>query len=166
MRQKTSGAATGAAERASGFADTFAAMTNSLVGIWRLTATRAKSVDGIAADPPYGPTPIGLLTITDGGQMACVLVDGRMGAPGAAQRDYVSYAGTYHIDGSVLTTRVEYSSDPQRVGGDEVRSVTFAGVDNITLTPPLRRKGGQTVMVELDWERLSPVAPRLNTSPP
>lgn len=125
-----------------------------LIGTWCLSGTRATWLDGTLAEPPYGPDPLGLLEFRADHRMMCVLVDSRMDQA-AAGRDYVSYAGVYRFDGTTVTTRVVHSSDAARIGGDEVRTVTFRDRSRMTLTPPPRRRGSRLVQLELEWTRRS-----------
>jgi hypothetical protein len=80
-----------------------------------------------------------------------VLCDGRKALDGP--RQFMSYAGNYTFDGTTLSTRVDASSEASRVGGDQVRTVTF---DNglMTLAPPRRMFAGQMQHQELVWERV------------
>jgi len=65
----------------------------------------------------------------------------------------MSYAGNYTFDGSVLSTRVDASSDASRIGGDQVRNVRFAD-GGMVLAPPRRMYAGVMQHQELSWERV------------
>ena len=56
-------------------------------------------------------------------------------------------------DGTTLTTRVDASSDPSRVGGDQVRRVRFEN-GLMVLSPPRRLFAGIMQHQELTWERI------------
>ena len=123
-----------------------------IVGIWRLKCTIGRDDDGKVLEPPYGPLAMGLVTFQADGRMMTVLCDGRAALDGGP-RQFMSYAGNYTFDGTTLSTRVDASSDTDRVGGDQVRSVRF---DNgqMVLAPPRRLYAGLMQHQELVWERV------------
>jgi hypothetical protein len=53
----------------------------------------------------------------------------------------------------MLSTRVDASSDPSRIGGDQVRHVRFEN-GMMVLTPPRRLFAGVMQRQELLWERI------------
>ena len=132
-------------------------MTNidsRIVGVWSLRSTKGEDDDGRALPPPYGPKPEGLVAFQADGRMMCVLCDGRAELPPGEPRQYVSYAGNYSFDGTTLTTRVDASSDLNRVGGNQVRAVAFVD-GNLVLRPPRRLYAGVMQHQELVWERIA-----------
>ena len=131
-------------------------MTNidpRIVDTWRLVSTDGRDDAGNVLPPPYGPKPMGLVVFAANGRMLAALCDGRGSLPDGAPRQYVSYAGNYSFDGETLTTRVDASSEASRVGGDQVRSVSF---DNgrLVLKPPRRLFAGAMQHQTLVWERI------------
>jgi hypothetical protein len=122
-----------------------------IVGTWRLKSTMGRDDTGKLLPPPYGPLAMGLVVFAADGRMMAVLCDGRKALDGP--RQFMSYAGNYTFDGTTLSTRVDASSEASRVGGDQVRTVTF---DNglMTLAPPRRMFAGQMQHQELVWERV------------
>jgi hypothetical protein len=125
-----------------------------ILGVWALRQTSGKDDDGRNLPPPYGPKPEGLVTFQADGRMMCVLCDGRRELPPGEPRQYVSYAGNYTFDGTTLTTRVDASSDASRVGGDQVRAVSFVD-GKLVLRPPRRLYAGLMQHQELMWERIA-----------
>lgn len=125
---------------------------NSIVGTWRLVKTEGFDEGGKPVAPPYGPRPIGLVMFHADGRMAAVLNDSRPDLP-AGEGAYMSYTGRYTFDGATLRTRVDGSSDPSRVGGEQVRDVA---VENglLKLSPPLRAWRGAMQRHVLYWERI------------
>jgi hypothetical protein len=85
--------------------------------------------------------------------MMAVLCDGRTALPGDEPRQFMSYAGNYTFDGTTLSTRVDASSDPSRVGGDQLRAVRFED-GAMVLCPPRRLYAGVMQHQELVWERV------------
>jgi hypothetical protein len=124
-----------------------------IVGTWRLVSTEGRDDTGKVLPPPYGPTPMGLVVFEASGRMMAVLCDGRSNLPDGEPRQFMSYAGNYSFDGETLSTRVDASSDPSRIGGDQVRSVSFDG-GRMALKPPRRLYAGTMQHQELVWERI------------
>jgi hypothetical protein len=134
-----------------------AAESRSLVGVWRLVATRALDPDGRQVGVPFGPRGMGLVTLTDDGRMMAVLVDGRATVPEGTPRQYSSYCGNYSFDGSTLTTIVDANCDPARFTAPQVRKVRFEG-ERMVLIPPPADVNGVKVTRELTWERITPMS--------
>ena len=128
---------------------------SAIVGTWQMVESRARDEDGAPLPPSFGPLGMGLVRFHPEGRMMCVLCDARPMLPaGDTARDYVSYAGHYRFDGTTLVTRVDLTSDPKRLGGDEVRRVSFEG-DRLVLGPPPRAWQGKTQHRQLVWERIA-----------
>jgi hypothetical protein len=124
-----------------------------IVGTWRLLTTAGRDDAGKPLAPPYGPAAMGLVVFQAAGRMMAVLCDGRGSLPGGEPRQFMSYAGNYSFDGETLSTRVDASSDASRIGGDQIRSVSF---DNgrLVLKPPRRLYSGTMQHQEMVWERI------------
>ena len=125
-----------------------------IVGTWRLRAAIGRDDDGNLLPPPFGPAAMGLNVFRTDGRMMSVLGDGRPSLPAGETRQFVAYSGNYTFDGTTLTTRVDASSDPSRVGGDQVRRVRFEN-GLMVLAPPRRLFAGVMQHQELTWERIS-----------
>jgi hypothetical protein len=129
-------------------------IANKIVGTWRLAMTRAKNDAGEPMHSPYGPKPMGVVVFGADGRMMAVLCDGRPSMPDDEPfREYMSYCGNYRFDGSTLVTRVDASSDPSRVGGDQVRHARFED-GRLVLMPPPRPWRGETQHREMFFERI------------
>ena len=126
-----------------------------IVGTWRLVETAGHDPEGEPLWPPYGPSPMGVVTFTAEGRMMAVLCDGRPELPDGEKREYNSYCGNYTYDGERLVTRVDASSDPARFSIDQVRRVSFVG-DRMVLRPPTDRLGDTVRQRVLTWERIDP----------
>ena len=129
-------------------------IVGTIVGTWRLVATKAHDDAGKPLPPPYGPSAMGLVIFQADGRMMTVLCDGRAALPGGEARQFVSYAGNYRFDGRTLVTRVDASSDAARIGGDQVRDVRFED-GRMILAPPRRLFAGIMQHQELTWERVA-----------
>jgi lipocalin-like protein len=129
-------------------------IVESIVGTWRLVATKAHDDAGKDLPAPYGPKAMGLVVFQPDGRMMAVLCDGRAHLPGDEPRQFVSYAGNYTFDGRTLVTKVDASSDPSRIGGEQVRQVRFED-GRMALNPPRRLFAGLMQHQELTWERVA-----------
>ncbi len=115
-----------------------------IIGTWRLVATHALDDHGRPMRAPYGPQPQGIVVFGADGRMMAVLCDGRAQLPaGETIREYNSYCGNFTFDGEQLVTLVDASSNPDWVGGEQVRAVRFEG-------ERLMLKNGKRL---LEWER-------------
>ncbi len=123
----------------------------SIVGTWRLVKAESHDAAGNKLPEPYGGKGMGRVTFNAEGRMAAVVVDGRPELPPGIVRDYSSYCGNYTFDGMRLVTHVDAASDAARLGGDQVRGVSFDG-EFMVLRPPPRPTGEHRV---LTWEKIS-----------
>lgn len=131
---------------------------SNIVGTWRLVKAFSVDGNGKPLPPPYGGEKgMGRVTFNTEGRMIAVLCDGRPTLPAGEHREYNSYCGNYTFNGKTLTTRVDASKDPERIGGDEVREVRFEG-KFMVLRPPFRPAINRAPeQRELWWEKISDV---------
>jgi len=123
-------------------------------GTWRLVKGITKDPSGNLRPPPYGgSSAMALLALRKDGRMVSVLCDSRSEIPGAGEREYTSYCGTFSFDGSTLVTRVDACSDPNRFGTDQIRKVRMER-KLLVLEPPPREKDGILEYREMFWERI------------
>jgi len=126
----------------------------SIVGTWKMVGATARDRDGKPLPAPYGGKGMGRVAFTTEGRMMAVTCDGRPELPPGTARAYSSYCGNYTFDGTRLVTRVDASSDPARIGSDQVREVSFEG-DKMILRPPPRPTEAGEEYREISWVRLS-----------
>lgn len=126
-----------------------------IIGHWRLVETRAWDEHGTPQPNPYGPFPLGIVTLTAEGRMLAVLSDGRPDLPPGTPRDYRSYIGAYSFDGTTLHTIVDGADTPDWLATDQVRKARFEA-GRLILRPPPREIAGRTIHRELAWQRLVP----------
>jgi hypothetical protein len=89
--------------------------------------------------------------------MVAVVCDSRPELPAGAEREYNSYCGTYTFDGARLVTKVFANSDPDRLGGDQVRDIRFEG-KYLVMRPPARLVPGKPAeQREIWWEKIADV---------
>jgi hypothetical protein len=128
----------------------------SVIGTWRLMRAVSRDESGKELPAPYGGQPSGRVVLGPDGRMMAVTCDGRRDIPGGAAREYSSYCGNYSFDGKQLITKVDASSDPGRLGSDQVRDVRFEH-GQMVLRPPARTYGGGVEQRELYWEKIADV---------
>lgn len=106
----------------------------SLTGTWQMVHTECINTDGELLAAPYGPEGMGLLSLSADGRMICVLCEGGKEPVDGQAREYNSYCGSYQFDGKQLITRVDACSNPQWMGSDQIRDVSFEN-DVLVLRP-------------------------------
>jgi hypothetical protein len=123
-----------------------------LEGIWRLASSRAWDSQGAELQDPYGSAPMGQITFANGRMLAALCRgDADLGPTG--NRPYSSYGGTYAIVDGRLEVDVDIALDPSRIGGKQVRDITFDG-NRLVLRPPVRAYGESREQRELAWVRV------------
>ena len=126
----------------------------SIIGTWKMAAAAARDRNGNPLPAPYGGKGMGRVMFNAEGRMMAVTCDGRPQLPAGTVRAFSSYCGNYTFDGARLITRVDASSDPSRIGSDQVREVSFDG-DRMILRPPPRQGEAGEEYRELTWERIA-----------
>jgi hypothetical protein len=126
----------------------------SIIGTWKMAGATARDGNGNPLPAPYGGKGMGRVMFNAEGRMMAVTCDGRPELPVGAARAYSSYCGNYTYDGARLVTRVDASSDPSRIGSDQVREVSFDG-DRMILRPPPRQGEAGEEYREIAWERIA-----------
>ncbi len=125
-----------------------------ITGTWKLIRTAAEAEDGTPITPPFGGEQvIGRLVLGKDGRMMGAIMDARPQIPAGETRQRSFYSGLYTFDGKQLVTRVDTSIDADRVGGEQVRDVSFEG-DLMVLRPPLRKYHGRMEKHSLWWVKI------------
>lgn len=138
------------------------------VGVWRLVSYSTQDPDTNEVFYPFGTDATGYLVYTAGGHMSANLQAGerprfsagnRINAPelerARAFSSSTTYAGRFTWQGNRVIHHVEVSSNPDWVGGDQLRFPRVEG-DRLTITtPPLpTRPDGKLRVSTLVWERV------------
>jgi hypothetical protein len=127
----------------------------NITGTWKLVRTKAEAEDGTPVQAPFGGKQvIGRLVLDPDGRMMGAIMDARAEIPEGQQRERSFYSGRYTFDGKQLVTRVDVSIDPDRIGSEQVRDVSFDG-EYMVLRPPLRKYNGRMERHSLWWVRIS-----------
>ena len=114
---------------------------HDLVGTWRLVDWTVTLGDRIVK--PFGGKPTGLITYTQDGRMTASLMKMGRASIGttsfaeatsrqraAAATGYISYAGSYHIDGDLVHHQVELSLFPDWEGDIQTRRIAWVDADD------------------------------------
>lgn len=126
-------------------------LNNPLLGTWHLVRWDITYGDGREPTLPYGDKATGMIVYTADGFMSACIARGRRGkltsasvrsAPVderlAAFESYFHYAGPYDINGPVgqqqVTHHVTHSLNPNFVGTQQIRDITFAADGGLTLS--------------------------------
>lgn len=142
---------------------------DSLIGTWRLVEWTATI--GTRQVRPFGGSVTGLLTYTDDGRMWAALMqqdrnpldassirsaDVRDRAAAAA--GYISYAGSYTIEGDEVHHDVEVSLFPDWVGDLQKRRINWVTSDDETLLELsyVQTGNGKDATNRLLWRRIEP----------
>jgi hypothetical protein len=144
-----------------------------LIGSWDLVSSYVQRSDG-SRHHYFGEHPRGRLTYTGDGKVHAILTaesrpNAGQGKPGDAEKivlydTSLAYTGTYIVEGSQVTHRIEVSTHEDWVGKDMIRYYTFDGDRlHILTAPALDPKGEETVTYVVEWTR-SPIQER-STSP-
>ncbi len=123
------------------------------IGTWTLVRVEAVDADDNPVSPqPYGDGNfIGRVVLT-ADRLSSTITDARPVVPDGEVREYSCYTGLYTFDGQTLVTRVDQSSDPARMGTEQVRDVSFEG-DLMVLRPPLQPYGDRPAERRTLWWR-------------
>ena len=139
-------------------------MTNPLVGAWRLTEW-SRHTDGEPVAHPLGPDAVGLLVYAPDGSMAVQMTgahrdniggDDPLGGPAAARAAAYSgclaYFGTYDVEGTIVTHRIEACLFPDWSGEAQARPFTLDG-DRLVLRTLPHAVDGRATFNEMAWVR-------------
>ena len=134
-----------------------------LLGTWRLVRWYNEAADGRITEP-LGPNPVGYISYTEDGHIFAHLADpnralfavndmasGTATEYQAAMKSYVSYAGTYEIEGDTVVHNVTLASFPNWTGTRQKRHIHFED-GRLRLSAPFDY-AGETIVAHAIWER-------------
>jgi steroid delta-isomerase-like uncharacterized protein len=153
------------AENKRSAADTKNATRANFIGAWRLVSFESKA--DWQTTHPFGREAQGTLVYSPGGRISVVLSKpdrGRFAGNDAVRAtpeekvaafdSFLSYFGTFDVNGNVVIHRIEQCSFPNWIGTEQRRFFLFDG-NRLTLeTPPIQTDGQPTVS-RLTWERVT-----------
>lgn len=141
---------------------------SDLYGVWYLVDFLIQFSDGREPFVPFDGSPRGQLIYDPSGYMSAVLFSAdresldvdrlenahkaRVEEKAAAFDSYLSYGGTYRIEGDEVVHLVEHSLLPNTVGLEQRRNLAFDG-DLLVLSYDITPASGVTRRYELTWRR-------------
>lgn len=129
-----------------------------LRGAWALVSS-INYRDGVGT-ASYGEPPAGQLQYTADGRMSAFLMNPAWASAGSADNvdsfnDFFAYAGSWRIEGDIVTHDIAFASVPGKVGTRFVRRVRGIDADTIELeTEPVISRSGATHVTRLVWKRV------------
>ncbi|GJD52218.1 hypothetical protein OPKNFCMD_4980 [Methylobacterium crusticola] len=154
-----------AAGLAAGPAAAAPAPEDAFLGTWKLRSV-SSWIDGREVNPAaYGARPTGFIHYLPGRRMAAVIAYGgrrpmesdrlkaTLEARAEAYASFVSYAGTYRVEGDRVIHQVEVSAYQNDVGSTQVRFFRREGDTLFLESVPLMRDGKPQVY-KLIWDRV------------
>jgi hypothetical protein len=140
---------------------------DDLTGSWRLTCWD-HSIDGSHRGFPLGEDAEGQIIYAPDGNMSAILMQARREPFGAAQfhqgtaeqrevaaLTYISYGGTYELDGDRVVHHLDFALFPDWIGTDLIRVVSWEGDQLVLTTLPETTTSGKTVVNRLIWRRVA-----------
>ena len=129
---------------------------NTIIGTWACVRVEAVDANNKQTTAPFGGEhTLGRIVFTKEGRMSAAIIDSRLAIPDGENREYSCYTGLYTFDGKTLITRVDACSDPERMGTEQIRTVSFEG-ELMILQPPLRSYGNKPAERRtLWWKKIS-----------
>ncbi len=138
---------------------------SALLGAWRLRSWTLS--DGRGTTEPFGPDATGQIMYTPDGRMsAIVAAAGRPDLPGGRPRDasdaelaaafltFFTYSGTWHVEGDEVVHDVELALNPNTVGTDQRRHVTFSDEGHVLELSAEEQTARGARVHRLTWERV------------
>ena len=131
---------------------------STVIGTWACVRVEAVDANGKPTTAPFGgENTLGRVVLTKDGRMAATIMDARSEIPDGKTREYSCYSGLYTFDGETLITKVDACSDPERMGTEQIRTVSFDG-ELMVLQPPLRSYGNKPAERRtLWWKKISDI---------
>lgn len=142
-------------------------VADDLVGTWRLRSWESRGEDGSVV-LPFGPEPLGYVVYTADGRMITTISEADRAAIGgdvltgpsearvAAFASFISYSGTFRVEGGAVKHSVEISLFPDWVGGEQQRHVELsADGKRLTLSTDPMPTAGRVGRHHLTWERIT-----------
>jgi len=136
-----------------------------LAGCWDLVECTFAAGDGTAR-APWGTAPVGVLLVTPSGDLSAhggrgdrAPLAGEQPTPDEKSRaydDYFSYYGRivrFDEKGGAMVTAVDGATNPDWIGGEQVRYLDIEDDDHIVLRTPPLPLAGSVVVGRMAWRR-------------
>jgi len=136
-----------------------------LAGCWDLVECTFTAADG-TVQAPWGTAPVGVLLVTPSGELSAHLgrrdrapFAGEYPTPGEKQQAYDDsfsyFARIVRVDDEAGTfvSAVDGSTNPDWIGGEQLRYLDIEGDDSIVLRTPPLALAGSDVVGRMVWRR-------------
>lgn len=129
---------------------------SDLAGVWQLRSFRDIDSEGVEHDGPLGPDPRGLLFYSPDGHVSLNMMRTGTTEAGTARDDpqsrmYLSYAGTWRLEGNRVLHSITVAPHPRWVGTEQSRELTLDGnrltLCGVSLSGPKRLR-------RVQWQRV------------
>ena len=127
---------------------------DDIYGTWAIVETSSQDADGKPIAPLFGPAPLGRISIGRDGRFLATVCDGRPETGDGTPRPFVAYCGPYTYDGQTLVTKAYAHNNPDRIGLDHARMVSFDG-ETMILTTPAAEYLGVFQTITPKWKRIA-----------
>jgi hypothetical protein len=138
---------------------------NRLLGTWTLVSAVREELPSGAKTDMFGPNPHGFINYSPEGRMIALITrrDRRAPANGrptpaeaeALYRSMLSYAGTFSVEGDVVTHRVDISWNESFTGGEQPRQFRLEGNRLVLSTPQSHDPiDGKLSVRRMTWQRV------------
>lgn len=140
--------------------------SEELYGTWRLVSFTSQDVaTGVKTDT-FGKAPRGFLSYGRDGRMSALLVKGERPKPTDLAKvtneervelfkTMIAYAGTFSVEGNIVTHHVDISWNENWTGTSQVRNIKLVGRKlYITTNSQPSVRDGKPVIGVLEWEKV------------
>jgi len=145
-----------------------AAATHAIdpTGVWRVANYTATDPKSGAITQPFGPDPQGLAIYTAKGHMSVLVASGhRVSSTASGNRrneeraqlldSMYAYAGTYTVNGDIVTIHIESAWQPSWVGTDKIRTLKMDQHSlTVTTAPMVSPVDGRTYVSVTSFSRI------------
>lgn len=144
-------------------------MSDNLIGRWHLVSWRQEYDDGRIV-LPFGDHPRGIIDYTEPNFMSCTIAradrakfesGGQWSASAEEKADaydgYLSYCGTFELQGDSVLHHVEFSIYPNWVGSSQRRQFSFDG-GFLNLRARLEEDTPEARTIIVQWSRNAPAS--------
>lgn len=137
-----------------------------LIGTWRLVAVKTKDVTTGKVSDVWGPDPMGYINYGPDGRMIVINTRSDRKRPAGTVptaeeaadlfKGCVAYAGTYTIDGNVVTHHIDISWNEAWTGTHQERIATFDGNRvHLSTRPSPDIASGLMSVRTMTWEKMA-----------
>jgi hypothetical protein len=140
-------------------------MDDRLLGTWTMVSAVREEIPSGTKTDQFGPDPHGFITYDADGRMMAIITRRKRATPAGGRataeeaetlfRSMMSYAGTYSVEGNVVTHDVDISWNQTFTGSKQKRFFTLEG-DRLILSTPesVDPIDGKLSVRRMTWQRV------------